>query len=267
MKLSLVVPLLNQHELTRACFNRIKENAIEEVEYIFIDNGSDVPFEMKGVKVIRNEKGTGVYPTFKQGFDVATGDVVAFLHSDVVIWEKGWDKRIVEEFEKDRNLGMIGFVGSSEIDYMGGRGLGTASNFMGRTLDKWTGSPAEVHGKRITNAMPSCVVDGCVMIIRRQAWNEIGVKGNFPPHHFYDRLISTQLIEKNWKIITLGIEFDHFNGQTVSNENKYHTMAEEWASANNIPFCEGWDNTIYKEAERRWLKEYRDEKHLIPIKV
>jgi glycosyltransferase involved in cell wall biosynthesis len=288
MKLSIVIPCLNQSALTTRVVKEILRTTdflTSQVELLVIDNGSDKPFggfEGPFVKVIRNEKTVGVYPTFKQGFENTSGDVVAFFHSDLIIWEKDWNQRVIKEFVNDARLGMIGFIGSNEIDYCGGRGLGTTSNFQGLATSGgeqdeykiWRGSDAKVHGKVSDEFSRAAVVDGCSMIIRRGTWNDIGYRTDFPPHHFYDRLISTQLLEKNWHIGVLGVACDHFSGQTVAHEQAYHDMAKEWS---NKYLHQGhmvkdgdkvnWDSTIYQEAERRWLKEYRDEKHIVPIKI
>jgi hypothetical protein len=45
-------------------------------------------------------------------------------------------------------------------------------------------------------------------------------------------------------------------------------MAEAWATRHGIEkHPNGWDSTLYTEAEKQWLKEYRDEKHIVPFKV
>src|ERR1041385_2488700 len=232
MKFSIVISVLNQKPLARACFSKIFENIefneyetefIEyETEFIIIDNGSDIAIdeaEFIPANVIRNEKNIGVYPTFKQGMEAAKGDIVAFFHSDVVIWEKGWNQRVIDTFINNPKLGLLGFIGSNEIDQAGGRGLGTISNFLGESLTDgvktWSGSRWNIHGGNLTGYKKGAVVDGCVMILRREAWDFIGYRENFPPHHFYDRLISTQILEKNWDVGILGIGFDHISGQTV----------------------------------------------------
>jgi cellulose synthase/poly-beta-1,6-N-acetylglucosamine synthase-like glycosyltransferase len=243
MKLAVAIPVLNQFPITRQAIKYLVEAREKESDYeiIVLDNGSDEPFktDLPGVKVERWEEPIGSYRAFDWGFGVTDADIVAFFHSDIFVYEKGWDKRVMAEFEKDSRLGMIGYVGSNEIDPSGGRGLGTTSNFQGRTTrvfegekigeswplkNEWIGSPAEAHGKRNTGFTKAAVVDGCVMIIRREAWNDIGFRENFPPHHFYDRLVSTQLLEKKWNIGVLGIEFDHISGQTVSQEQKYEEV-------------------------------------------
>ena len=288
-KLSIVIPYLNQYELLVSNLKQLLAVTSSNVEIILIDNGSDTPMQLKGkfegIKVVRNEKNIGVYPTFKQGFDVATGDIVAFFHSDLVVWDMDWEKRILAEFENNKRLGMIGFFGSTEIDWYGGRGQGVTSNFQGRTLinqegqlthgiapEMWVGSIASAHMfcKEYDGFTNASVIDGCAMIIRREAWNDIGYREKFVPHHFYDRLISCQLLEKKWDIGVLGIACDHFSGQTVGHEKSYNDMAEEWCRNNilNIFWRKdyNWDGTMYDEAERRFLLEYRTQKHLIPIK-
>ena len=292
-KLSVVYPVFNQHELATAAIDVAIHNLSGENDVVFVilDNGSNEEFIYANITpdhvfgkvqylTVRYEKNMGVYPTFWEGLKHATGDVVAFFHSDLMVAEKGWDKRVLEAFEGDSGLGLVGFIGSNEIDYHGGRGAGTCSNFMGQTYTtrkgaggggviKWTGSPAEAHGRRITGLEPAAVVDGCAMIFRRSCLEAIPQRMDFPPHHFYDRLLSCETREKGFTVATLGIECDHISGQTANQESGYSDMAQEWAMAHGLGMdgVHNWDSVIYREAERTWLKEYRDEKRLVPCWV
>ena len=286
MKLSIVISVHNQLNLAKSCYENSlwRHPDFNQVERIIIDNESTPPLRREDfpfAKIVRNEKNIGVYPTFKQGFEVSTGDVVAFLHSDVVVWEPDWEMRVLNTFNLNPQIGLVGFVGSDEIDQLGGRGGGTMSNFQGKMLvntslgttpDNWHGSPAEAHGKRMLGYQRGAVVDGCVMAIRRDAWNKIGYRENFPPHHFYDRLISTQMLEVGYHVGVFGVAFDHISGQTVNQEKGYHTMAFEWLSDNLVitpPFdpTKNYDTDIYTIAEKKWLNEYRDTKHIVPTKI
>lgn len=288
MKLSIIIPVMNQHPLAQACIDVMMGNLsdnINDVEFVILDNGSDVPFIVPGSVTVRYEKSIGVYPTFWQGLIHAKGDILAFFHSDLAIYEKGWDDRVIKTFTENPKLGLLGFIGSNEIDSAGGRGLGTASNFMGDAVTcgiladqtpthqhaiSWTGSPAEVHGKRLTGFMNAAVVDGCAMIFRRTCLESISQRENFPPHHFYDRLLSCETKEKGYTVGVLGIECDHFSGQTVNQEPKYEVMAREWAEAHGrtsfAPY-HNWDSVIYHEAEGQWLSEYRNMKCIVPFRV
>lgn len=309
-KLTIVVPILNQYRLFVESLNMMVRNLESpDVEFIIIDNDSDEGGQrikdalnsigidwkearkLQELKVISNNHNIGCYPIYEQAFKIAKGQIIAYFHSDFFIYEKGWDRRVIAEFEKDPKLGLIGFIGSNEIDNWSGRGMGTMSNFQGRQVKDWKGSKAEIHGKRIGDLQPGAVVDGCSMIFRRQCLFQIGFRENFPLHHFYDRLMSCQVLEKGFKVGVLGIECDHISGQTVSAEKKHHNVSEEWAKkhlgiekpqdwaeknkdwVNNstgpayqkVP--KSWDEVIYREAERILLKEYKYEKKFIPLRV
>lgn len=286
-KLTLVFTVLGQHEMAElAIQHALRKATLGTTRVVVLDNGGDfnphVRISDERLAVYNLQKNIGVYPVFDWGMKNTTSEIVAFLHSDLIIDEQGYDARIVNEFVNRPSLGLIGFVGSNEIDHNGGRGGGTTSNFLGKTYIPeageagymFTGSPAEAHGMRNAGFTDAAVVDGCAMVIRRDAWKEIGFRENFPPHHFYDRLISTQMLEKGFKVGVLGIGCDHLGGQTVSKEQRYPDMAEEWCRKNvkpdrfvGNPPAYSWDLTVYREAEFQWLREYRDRKHIVPTRV
>ncbi len=293
MQLTIVYTVLGQHDLATLAINKALENCSDPLtNIVVVDNGGDYeyPYETNGRVIVERRIDTdtlkpmnmGVYPVFQYAFDVltdvVTGDIVAFFHSDLIIVEKGFDARILAEFTVHKALGLIGFVGSNEIDTNGGRGVGTTSNFQGGVypnetrkygdmVAQWQGSPAEAHGKRNSGFTPAAVVDGCAMVLSREAWKRIGFRADFPPHHFYDRLISTQMLEHHFEIGVLGIACDHISGQTVAKEERYNDLAKEWAEKNSIAPTHNHDDAIYREAEKRWLYEYRQVKGIVPIRV
>lgn len=293
MKLSVIFPVFNQFPLATTALDIAMYNLSgkEDVEVIVLDNGSAECFYCKykeeydkklppnvtfrGVKV---DKNIGVYPTFWWGLQEAKGDVLAFFHSDLMVTEKNWDERVLYEFKRDTTLGLLGFIGSNEIDSSGGRGSGTTSNFQGNDYKNgdglgspsiWRGSPAEAHGRKSRGYSRATVVDGCSMVFRRSVLEQIKQRENFPPHHFYDRLLSSEVRELGYTMEVLGIECDHISGQTVNQEPGYNDMAKEWADSHGLTMdsVHNWDSVLYREAERQWLKEYRDEKRLVPCKV
>jgi GT2 family glycosyltransferase len=261
-------------------------DALRETDIIIIDNGSDPPFEYAEsvpfaskrrvkVKTVRLDKNIGVYPAFWEALKHTDADILAFIHSDGMICERDWDSLVLSEFERNEKLGLIGFAGSDEIDWRGGRGFGTTSNFQGAThifyLPDGTkyeckGSPAEVHGRRNEGYSKAVVVDGCCMVFRRKVLEKIKQRPDFPLHHMYDRLLSCETRELGYEVGVLGIAFDHINGQTA---NTFSDYGKEWAEARSLAKGENenWDLVVYREAERQFLAEYRDQKHFIPCKV
>jgi len=289
MRLTIVFTVLGQHEMAKLAIRQAFDNCTDpETRIVVVDNGGDFSYDDVRVSVVGDGRNMGVYPVFDYAFKNVPGDILAFFHSDLIVDEKGFDVRILKEFRHDPKLGLVGFVGSDEIDANGGRGGGTTSNFQGKSylgdvpintpgrpgtaFAMWTGSPAEAHGKRNAGYTNAAVVDGCAMVIRRNAWATIGFRPEFPPHHFYDRLISTQMLEAKYKVAVLGIACDHLGGQTVSKEQRYPDMAQEWCEKHVQPDRYvgnpvSWDMTVYREAEFQWLREFRDRKHLVPIRV
>ena len=308
-KLSIVYPVHNQFPLSKLAIETTIKNLSGrcDVEVIILDNASRTPFtvfegisrtpyripiathnnalvepklgdstEQKYAEVItvHYSKNMGVYPTFWAGLKHSTGDVVAYFHSDLIVFEPNWDLRVMDRFARDDKLGMIGFIGSNEIDECGGRGLGTCSNFQGVAYPSengdsmWLGSPAEAHGMRLTGFQDAAVVDGCSMIFRRSVLEEIPRRKDFPPHHFYDRLLSCEVRERGSRMGVLGVKCDHISGQTVNQESSYQVMAREWLEEHKVWYEAGKeDSAIYNAAEQMWLKEYRAIKKLVPCRV
>jgi len=307
MKLCVIIPVLNQNELAQACITQTYSvQGNEDVEYLVIDNNSNTPFSLLEVsnipcKIIHLEENIGVYPIFWEALKYTDADVLMYIHSDVVIWEYDWAGKILHAFRNNSDLGLLGFIGSNEIDSMGGRGLGTKSNMQGRTLDymktmfadmpmnvadsktfqKWTGSTAEFHGGRLNDLKlyKSAVIDGCVMIFKRSLLEEIEQRNELPNHHFYDRILSCETMEHGQKVGTLGIAFDHISGQTANTQLKYFNDTSRWFKERdcdtlekvrdkyNVNLPASWDQANYLVAEKMFLDEYREEKKIIPIKI
>jgi len=266
MTLLAVVLVHNAFDVAREALRLLTAHTSPASQVLVIDNGSshrvaDQDWFPDRVASRRVEENFGNYPVFRyvhgDGFDV-----IAFLHSDLMLYEQDWDCRVLDEMERHQ-LDLVGVVGSSELGEDGGRGLGTASNFQGR----WPGTgDAKVHGKQIAGTMPAAVVDGCGMIFRREMLERISYREDFPPHHFYDRLMSCQVLEAGGRIAVVGLACDHLGGRTSVLEPAYHALAEQWCRAHGIT-DPPWDLGVYLAAERYFLEEYRDRKRLIPVRI
>lgn len=89
MMLSIIIPILNQHEMSTECIQAVMEGTIG-YEIIVIDNGSDPPFYppfsgFNEIQVIRNEENLGFPAAVNQGLRAAKGDVIILLNNDVIV--------------------------------------------------------------------------------------------------------------------------------------------------------------------------------------
>ena len=277
--------MLGQHDMTQFCLNKVVQHHKEDVEIIIIDNGCDFtpetpqisggPFTLK--TVYPPQGNLGVYPVYKFGMEQATGDIVLFMHNDLIINEDAFDVYVKYLFATKKDLGLLGFLGSDEVAKNGGKGYGTTSNYEAKTYtykDKvWVGTDAKIYGSRYDGYTNAMILDGLAMAFRREAWNKIGFREDFPPNHYHDRLVPLQIKEAGYKVGVLGIACDHMDGQTRRGEKKYASIVQGWCEKYNVPpYVDengkaSFEYAIHMAAQSKLLKEWRDEKHVIPGKV
>jgi GT2 family glycosyltransferase/predicted SAM-dependent methyltransferase len=87
--ISIIVPVLNQAELTHECLTAVMENTTD-YEIIVVDNGSDPPFKppfsgFNEIMVIRNDENKGFPVAVNQGLREARGDTIVLLNNDVIV--------------------------------------------------------------------------------------------------------------------------------------------------------------------------------------
>jgi GT2 family glycosyltransferase/ADP-heptose:LPS heptosyltransferase len=115
MKLSFVIPSINRPDLTNACLASFSRHHGGNHEIIVVDDGSstEIREEMKvlasewGVTLIQRETNGGFAKAVNEGIAKATGDVVVLVNNDIEFTERV-DKQIVEAFQKDPKIGIVG---------------------------------------------------------------------------------------------------------------------------------------------------------------
>ena len=220
----------------------LNQNSDKDINTIvIIDNGSEIPFVRDGCDddniLIRLPENTGTNKVMPISLSAIQSflkqnkrdpcEIIAFLHCDVFIQEKFWDRRVLDAFDSDPKLGLLGFVGSNEIDASGGRGTGTMLNFQGYTY-KCCGqtSPAESHGLRIDNLRPAAVLDHLALIFRTDLLSDI--VENDVPIHFYDRIVSCETLSRGQRVAVLGIKCDHAGDSRLQNKEQYNKLYKKW---------------------------------------
>ena len=87
--ISIVIPVYNNLEITKACERSIYANTLEDsYEVIVIDNGSNPPFAnplWKNFCYIRNEENLGFPKAINQGIRLSSGDTIIILNNDCIV--------------------------------------------------------------------------------------------------------------------------------------------------------------------------------------
>ena len=106
---SIIVPVYNQGELTKACIESLYQHTTHELfELIIVDNGSDAPTQQilrdcqarwPSLHIARNEENLNFSLGCNMGFKASHGEVVIFLNNDTTV-TPDWLNPLVELLDK-----------------------------------------------------------------------------------------------------------------------------------------------------------------------
>jgi GT2 family glycosyltransferase len=249
--LSVVIPIKDVHEATAVCIEHLRAHAMGELDIILIDNDSEIPATsvFTDVRIVRNERNVGFWPSMMQGLAVAESQYVLMMHNDVFVYEEAFDKRIIEEFMLNEKLGAVGFFGGRGVDIEGGRG-----HPEGNMLGKKYGTPQNQHGHLLTGEHPAVVFDSLAICINKSVLPLIDPK-TIPPHHWTDRLLCLRIIRAGFHCLTVGIAFDH-GGSFTSATSSMNTFSEDWCREKGLKLDGTWENTLYNYGKEMFQVEF-----------
>lgn len=275
------IPVVDNHELTDVMLEHLTKNAVRtDTKIIIIDNNSEHRYEMAGqrngqhVYQLRYPDNKGYYYPLIDMYRLnPKEDYIGLIHNDVIIYEEGWDQRMFEAFEEDRQLGLIGLFGSTEIDQNGGRGAGSMCNFAERNIEingQVYHGQSQDAGARIGDLRAACVLDSLFMLFRRdvieQLQNENDPWEDLPLAHFYDRIWPCRTIEAGYRVAVIGVLYDHIGGMTSTGNLRYREDCIQWLEQRGIPY-DNPETQMYLTPEERFLNEYREQKRFLPCIV
>ena len=241
MKIAVAVPILNQAAVSQEFFDLLRENeGNTKPAIVIIDNGSKEPVSdwIKGLRdgdiISRNQENIGVLPALNQAWEILKEkeiDYIFYTHNDVMIYEKGWDDKIIQVLEEQnlhgQKVGVAGFYGAKAI---GVPGLYNHQYYMQDLIRMENVSNCTRmdpgHGYRpIRNGYCEdvAVMDGFSLIVSVELLNRIGgFDKNYPPHHMYDNDMCLHSLDEGYRNIVISMDAQHLGGRT--------DVGEDWAS-------------------------------------
>src|SRR3990172_12588563 len=123
----------NQLSLTRACLESLRPTTVT-FDLVVVDNGSTdgtaeflrafpYPFPFRAH---RNGENLGLIRALNQGWRLAGGEFVCFLHNDTEMRDPRWIERLVAALQGDRGAGLAGLYGARRVRRDG--------RYVGRTI-------------------------------------------------------------------------------------------------------------------------------------
>lgn len=113
MKCDIIIPVWNQHEMTRECVDSIRSNSGYPFRLIMVDNGSDdvtagylKRLEPIGAVIIRNYRNLGFAKAVNQGLAASDAPYVCIMNNDTIAAE-GWLREMVGVMESHPDIGVL----------------------------------------------------------------------------------------------------------------------------------------------------------------
>ena len=240
-KFEVVIPVLNQHDVTEKNFQSWMQTAKGRLSVLFIDNGSDEPLaeqpffqewsKWANVRCIRNESNIGVYPTFQQGLEGTQADFIFYSHNDVEMLEYGWDIKLERILSEGGDSWGVGGM-------FGAQGLGLPGIYEQPyhmfQLQRWgcvtVEGMYEPSSARVIRSEKEHVVvlDGFSLIVSRSMVDKaMGGRfhhEDFPPHHMYDIDICITSHHAGFSNYCIDIDCIHRGGQTSTTQKWAEVM-------------------------------------------
>lgn len=251
--ISIIIPVHNQEEYTKACIESIQINT-NDYEIIIVDNGSsekiDIGFyysEMP-VKMISNTENLGFPKAVNQGIEAAKGDIIVILNNDTIVtphWLEILQGHLFNGFD------MIGAVTNSSS--------GPQQVLIDQYNDLETlYEAAESHRKKNEGqSFPYHRIVFICVAIKREVIDRVGLLDEiYTPGNFEDDDYCMRAIEAGFK---LGIAKDCFIHHFGSITHKAMGINyRELLTKNKKIFNEKWGDR-YKEMMRKNNQPNRDE--------
>ena len=223
MKLTLAIPIYKCLHQAKGILGSLKYMTSDEVEWLIIDNASNEDVDVfvhkylkpKRLNFIKNEKNLGLVETYQQIYENCQTEYLSILHDDVFIYEKNWDLRVVDQFEKMKDLGMIGFFGSQGCGPVGERIQDILR--LGQMAGWSNMIEAEIHGMRMSNEInPVAIFDGFALNFRMEMLKKgNGIDQKYKLHHIYDRELGLMSLSLGYKNVVMNIYCHHQTGLTT----------------------------------------------------
>ena len=208
-RLSVVMCVYNQLELTRACLDSLRASA-EPFRLVVVDNGSSDDtrglFERWAypwpLDFDRNATNQSVLATYNRAWRRATTDLVCLLHNDTEMLDPSWIARLATPLGT-ADVGLAGLYGVKRVRRDG--------RYVGRTIVHSLAQGPTVRPPWEEVA----IVDGVCLALRRAVLEELGgLDEGYGFYHGYDKDLSFAVRERGRRCVVVRAPFRHHGGGT-----------------------------------------------------
>jgi GT2 family glycosyltransferase len=236
-RLSVVIPVLDQVDLTRRCIAALLATAPLPLEIVLIDNGSapesaraldELAAGESRIRLLRNAVNEGFAYATNQGLAAASGDWLLLLNNDVIVAE-GALLRMLALASLDRSLGLVG--------PMTDRASGPQQIAMPEGIDLGSRPSLDAFAERFARersgafALTTRLVGLCLLLAREVLDTLGGLDPCFFPGNFEDDDYCLRAVRAGYRPAIAGDAFVHHVGGATFRAARFDyrgAMEENW---------------------------------------
>lgn len=153
------------------------------------------------------------------GFDAiyrgTTEPIIAMIHDDVMIYEQGWDQRVLGQFD-DPSVGLVGFGGALGHGSWNLYQVPYVLANLARQQFMSNMRSADKHGKRFAGEHDVSVLDGFALFVRRSVLDKWG---GWPldkkvGYWMYSENLCCEVRRQGLRIRLVGVDCEHLGGKS-----------------------------------------------------
>lgn len=192
------------------------------------------------------DENLGVTGSLQHIYKHSFAPILCYLHSDVEIFEQGWDQRVLAEFD-DPSVGVVGFGGGLQHGTKDIYKTPYALSQLARGGYLSNVRDADHHGTRFQGSCDVAVLDGFCLVVRRGLLDRVG---GWPvaslPFHCYDYWACITTHKLGYRVRLVGVDCQHHGGATSTTP-----AYQEWSQR----ILGKTDAQVHAESHR-WIYEY-----------
>jgi hypothetical protein len=170
-------------------------------------------------RVVTNNEGRSMFEKYNIGLDyhkkhgLKEDDIICFVHEDVRVHDKHFDKKIEMVFKARPDIGLVGIMGTSNFVEAGGWWLSDRTkDTRGHIIQDYPGVVKKPYhmADKIGFFDDLVSIDGCCFFMSGKMALEYKFDiGTFDGWHFYDCDCSFSAIEMGYKVAVADILIEH----------------------------------------------------------
>ena len=206
---SIIIPIHNQPEYTRACIEQVHKTLPENFrgEVIAVDDGSDettqgvlqeLQEKIATLRVIRNEQAQGFVRVINRAAQTSTNDYLVLLNNDTLP-QPEWFTALLRLFDRHEDVGAVGgklTYPDGSLQEAGGVIFSDGSGWNFGKNDPYANRPIYDHVREVDYC------SGALLATLRSVWEEVGgFDEQFAPAYYEDADYCFSLRQHGYRVL------------------------------------------------------------------